>query len=206
MKPSIIRRLVVAGALGLGAGAVTGMLVHVDYVLLAGWDIFVLALVVQILYDFASETPDETAKTAQSEAMGHAVVDTIVVAACIVSLGAVVALITGKNAGLWHIVFGLASIVLSWVTVHVLFTLRYATLYYHDVEGGIDFNDEKQQRPRFSDFVYLAFTIGMTYQVSDNVITDYRIRRTVLTQALVSFVFGVVIIASTINFLISLAN
>ena len=57
------------------------------------------------------------------------------------------------------------SVILSWATVHTVFTLRYARLYYAG-GGGIDFNDDRDP-PAYTDFAYLAFTIGMTYQVSD---------------------------------------
>ena len=205
-KSRTIRRFIVAIVIGLAAALVAGTLREWALAPLAGWDAFVVALVVQILRDFARDTPDETAKAAKADALSHSLVDAIIIITSLASLGAVIVLISAKGAGVSHLIFGLVSILLSWVTVHMLFTLRYATLYYKDVEGGIDFNDKLFKRPRFSDFMYLAFTVGMTYQVSDTSVTDYKIRRTVLLQALVAFVFGVVIIASTINFIISLAS
>ncbi len=51
---------------------------------------------------------------------------------------------------------------------------------------------------------YLAFTIGMTFQVSDTTIDQRIIRRTVLRQALLSYLFGVVIVAMTINLVATL--
>ncbi|MDQ1394509.1 MAG: hypothetical protein QOF30_3486, partial [Acidimicrobiaceae bacterium] len=48
-------------------------------------------------------------------------------------------------------------------------------------------------------FAYLAFTIGMTYQVSDTNLTSQEIRRTALRHGLLSYLFGTVIIAATIN-------
>ena len=53
--------------------------------------------------------------------------------------------------------------------------------------------------PDYLDFAYLAFTVGMTFQVSDTAVRDPAIRRTVLRQALISYLFGAVIIAATIN-------
>jgi hypothetical protein len=79
----------------------------------------------------------------------------------------------------------LASVVLSWAVVHTVFTLRYARLYYLGPDGGVDFNDES--KPRYSDFAYLAFTIGMTFQVSDTALCSNEIRRTALRHALLSY-------------------
>ena len=61
----------------------------------------------------------------------------------------------------------------------------------------MDFNQDED--PTYRDFAYLAFTIGMTYQVSDTNLTDGRIRATALRHALLSFVFGTAIIATMIN-------
>jgi uncharacterized membrane protein len=52
----------------------------------------------------------------------------------------------------------------------------------------------------------VAFTIGMTYQVSDTNLRDRRLRRSVLAHALLSYVFGVVIVATSINLIAGLVN
>jgi uncharacterized membrane protein len=88
--------------------------------------------------------------------------------------------------------------------VHSLFTLEYARLYYEEPVGGVDFN--QQERPTYRDFAYLAFTLGMTYQVSDTSIGSSAVRAVALRHALLSSVFGAVIIAATINLVVGLAN
>lgn len=97
----------------------------------------------------------------------------------------------------------LVSVALSWVLLHTLYTLRYARMYYTQ-DGGIDFN--QSEPPRYSDFAYFAFTLGMTFQVSDTNITAPAIRATVLRHALLSFVFGSVILATTINLVAGLSS
>ncbi len=85
----------------------------------------------------------------------------------------------------------------SWAAVHTVFTLRYASLY-HLEGGGIDFT-EGDRLPDYRDFAYVAFTIGMTFQVSDTDLTSFTIRRTALRHALLAYLFGIVIVAITIN-------
>jgi uncharacterized membrane protein len=97
----------------------------------------------------------------------------------------------------------LASVALSWILLHTLYTLRYASQYY-TADDGIDFNQEAP--PRYTDFAYLSFTLGMTYQVSDTNITNHAIRATALRHSLLSFVFGSVILAATINLIAGLSN
>jgi uncharacterized membrane protein len=93
---------------------------------------------------------------------------------------------------------------LSWTLVHTVFTLKYARLYYSGDVGGISFNET--EAPEYSDFAYLAFTIGMTFQVSDTNIETKPIRRTALRHALMSFPLGAVIIATSINLISGLAK
>jgi uncharacterized membrane protein len=98
----------------------------------------------------------------------------------------------------------LASVVLSWGVVHTVFTLRYARLYYTGSDGGVDFNQDDP--PGYGDFAYLGFTIGMTFQVSDTELTATEVRVTALRHALLSYLFGAVILAATINLLAGLAR
>jgi uncharacterized membrane protein len=100
---------------------------------------------------------------------------------------------------------GVLTIALSWGVVHTVFALRYARLYYSEPVGGIDFKTKTEQ-PDYRDFAYVAFTIGMTFQVSDTDVTAHKIRRTVLRHALLSFFFGAVILATTVNVIASLLN
>jgi uncharacterized membrane protein len=88
--------------------------------------------------------------------------------------------------------------------IHTIFTLSYARLFYDHDQGGVDFNQATP--PAYSDFAYLAFTVGMTFQVSDTAVTSRAMRATVLRHALVSYLFGAVILAMTINLLAGLAR
>lgn len=85
-----------------------------------------------------------------------------------------------------------------------MYTVKYARLYYAAEPGGIDFNESVSQQ--YSDFAYLSFTIGMTFQVSDTDIQNTQIRRTALRHALLSFPLGAVIIATSINLISGLAK
>ena len=89
------------------------------------------------------------------------------------------------------------TIASAWAVVHTVYALHYAHRYYSDPPGGIDFPGDDD--PRYADFAYLAFTVGMTYQVSDTALVAPRIRHEVLGHALLSFVFGTVILATVVN-------
>ena len=55
----------------------------------------------------------------------------------------------------------IASVALAWISIHTVFVLRYARLYYSPPQGGIDFGGES---PDYLDFAYLALTIGMCFR------------------------------------------
>ncbi len=99
---------------------------------------------------------------------------------------------------------GVSSLLLTWALIHTVFTTRYARLYYTGVDGGIAFNQDEP--PSYLDFAYLAFTIGMTYQVSDTDLKTSAIRHTAFRHSLLSYLFGAIIIAATINLLSGLAR
>jgi uncharacterized membrane protein len=99
---------------------------------------------------------------------------------------------------------GVGSVVAAWFTVHTVFTVRNGRLYYSDAAGGVDFN--QQEPPDYVDFAYLAFTIGMTYQVSDTALRSRTIRATALRQAMLSYLLGAVILAITINLVAGLSK
>lgn len=152
---------------------------------------------------------DRTSRQATREFPTRSGSDVLLLAASAASLVAVgVVLTSAKNAhGMEKdLLAGLAvlSVALSWFLVHTLFTLRYAELYYTGPDGGVDFNQKK--RPRYTDFAYLAFTIGMTFQVSDTDLTDDEFRVTALRHALLSYLFGAVVLASTVNLVAGLAS
>jgi uncharacterized membrane protein len=111
---------------------------------------------------------------------------------------------TAGGAKAYLITLGVLSVALTWALVHTVFTLRYARTYYAIPVGGVDFNEEDP--PTYLDFAYLALTIGMTFQVSDTNLTSKRIRRIALAHALLSYVYGAVIVALVINVVSSLLH
>jgi uncharacterized membrane protein len=194
---------------GLLSAAATAVLAPIWVVPLASWGLAALVFVAWMWISIWPLSPELTARRSLAEDPGKKTTDGILVGASVVSLLAVgVVLVqanksTGVDKGLL-VGLSIASITLSWAVVHTVFCLRYAALYYAGVPGGVDFNEE--ERPDFADFAYLALTIGMTYQVSDTDLKTKAIRRTAIRHALLSFAFGTLIIATTINLVAGLGK
>jgi uncharacterized membrane protein len=148
-------------------------------------------------------------KHALREDPSRVVADTVLLSAAVASLAAVWQVLAG-NSSLSHgeqvlrTLLAVASVVLSWFVVHTVYALRYAELYYTSPVGGVEFLDTRT--PDYPDFAYLAFTLGMTYQVSDTALARREFRRTALGQAFFSYLFGTVIIATTINLVVGLGR
>ena len=69
-------------------------------------------------------------------------------------------------------------------------------------EGRIDFDAEDP--PTYRDFIYFSYNLGMTYQVSDTSVASTRMRAIVLRHCLLSYVFGTVILATTVNLVVGI--
>jgi uncharacterized membrane protein len=168
---------------------------------LIGW---ALTAVIFLVWVWRIVHPLDAAQTqaiAGIEDPGPSLSRAVVLAACVASIAAVIAAFVEaralKSPESWLVItLGVTTIALSWLTVHTVYMLHYARLYYSAEPGGIEFGPEP---PSYRDFAYVAFTVGMTYQVADTNVVSPTIRRAVLRHAGLSFVFGTVIVALTIN-------
>jgi uncharacterized membrane protein len=188
--------------IGVLAAVVTGLLGHWLLAPATGWAAAAILYIVWVWLVIARMDSPTTAAHATREDPSRAGTDLLLILASLASLGSILIVLlqarvtTGSGQVLLAAlaVFGVA---LSWVLVHTLFTLRYARLYYADADGGVNFN--QPEPPRYSDFAYVAFTVGMTFQVSDTTLTTSAMRTVALRHALMSFLFGSIILATLIN-------
>jgi uncharacterized membrane protein len=167
---------------------------------LAGWDTAAVLYIAWLALVVLRRDAEQTARRATTTDPNRVATDAILLTAAVASLVAVGFLLTGARTAeeeLPRAGLGLASVVLSWAVVHTVYTLRYAAAYYGEPAGGIGFNGSEP--PSFRDFAYLAFTIGMTFQVSDTALQSTAMRRIALRHALLSYLFGTGILAVTIN-------
>ena len=208
-RPSTFTRLTTSAALGILAAVLTVALGNWRYAPAVGWDALAIAFSGWVWVAIWPLSAEDTARDATAEDPNRAISDLLVLSACIASLAAVGMVLIAAHAarppaqGLLAIL-GLVSVAVSWFTVHTVFTLRYALLYYRHPAGGIDFN--QQDPPNYQDFAYVAMTLGMTFQVSDTSLQNSAIRSTALRHALMSYLFGAVLLAASINLVAGLGT
>ena len=202
MERSSRKRLVAVSTLGVVAGGIAALFGPWQFALLLGWDVSAAAFAGEVWSSVARFTAEQTLEHATREDDGRVATRVLLLSASTASLvGVGFTLIKASQAGTGGQVtltmVAIVTVALSWVVVHTVFTLRYAHEYYTQPVGGIDFKTDEP--PDYQDFAYIAFTIGMTFQVSDTDVQGRKVRRTVLKHSLLSYLFGAVILAVVIN-------
>ena len=206
-RDTVAVRISVTVALGVTVAVAVGNTVGWRFALV-GWIAAAGVYVAWMRLILRGMDAEQTREWATREDPTRWVADVVVLSASVASLGGVGYVVAaGSHSGAAAIaaaVVGVLTVAASWFAVHTLFTVHYARLYYSGEPGGINFHDPEP--PRFRDFAYVAFTVGMTFQVSDTEICSSSIRATVLRHALLSYLLGAVVLAVTINLIAGLGS
>jgi len=198
----------IAATLGAATGSVVGTTAGWQYAPAAGWIASAAVYLVWIWASLTNMTAAAIEVFAQQRHLARGPAETVIVVASIASLGGVAFLLTagtakGPDATIAAAV-GFLSVIASWLVVQAVYAVRYAILYYTAPVGGIEFNSD--DKPTFTDFAYLACTIAVTYGVTDTAVKNRPIRKAVLEHAMVSYLFGTVIVAITVQVITTLSG
>ena len=207
-----LRRALVVLAIGLTVAGGLGSFVAWPLAAVGGWDAAACTFVVVVWHLTAPATAADTKRlaTKADQTIGGAtlLLSTLSTASLV---GAAIALHMASNRSGFErgllIALAAATVALSWTMLNTIYMVRYAHLYYVPAAPAVIFGDsESPEQPNYRDFAYLSFTIGMTYQVSDTSLRNRRTRRTVLSHAVLAYVFGVVILSGAVNVSASLLS
>ena len=197
-------------AVGLVAGVVVGVLTTFELLPLVSWTVTVTVLLVWVWRKSWSQDRDGPERLAEEESRTRST-DVWLLAAAVASLGVVVVALvqSGSQRGptaVASVLLSVASVALSWALVNTVYAYKYARMYYLDEPdaGGIDFKQD--QDPTYSDFAYMAFTVGMSFATAETEPTSTRVRRVVLGHALLSYAFGTGVLAVAINLVTNLSQ
>lgn len=183
------------------------------------WLVYVLSTLTLSWITILSSHPVEVKHEAHAKDSSRTVIFLFVIATAFASLFAILLLLKNPSSNPEEefsgmVIIPLACVAGSWWLLHTVFTLRYAHLYYCDMEHhdggksvkpeGLDFPNEKE--PDYLDFTYFSFVIGMTFQVSDVQIISRRIRRLAWMHSVLAFAFNTFIVAFTINIIAGLTQ
>ena len=178
---------------------------------LMAWDVGASLYLVLAWMMIGSTSVEQMRWRARVQDDGAAVVLFLTVAAAVASLAAIVMELSGLKSlpparQELHLLLVAVTFLSSWLLVHTSFALHYAHAYYvsegKHTSPALEFL--RQESPVYLDFLYFATVIGMTSQTADVVIASTRMRRIVMAQGLISFVFNTTLLALTINIAASL--
>jgi uncharacterized membrane protein len=188
---------------------------------LVTWSAFGISIILMDWVIILSSHPKEVKRIAKIEDSSRVLIFIFVIVASLISMLAIFFLLKSSKqlppgVVTGHVLLGMASVIISWVLVHTIFTLRYAHMYYAtDTDGdnktkpvgGLEFpGDDKGFEPDYLDFVYFSFVLGMTFQVSDVEISSRQIRRLAWMHGMISFTFNTAIVALSINVISGLVS
>ena len=193
-------RFLASVALGLAVwlGSLTAPLDFVMHSLL-GVNSFFMCYLSLMCAMILRTSPDDLRRHAEADDEGAALILILATASVSFSLSSIFLVLNRPSLNLAEALFALLAAPLGWATLHVLAAFRYAHLYYApDPNEGLEFPGTNKN-PSIGDFLYFSFTIGMTAQVSDVVVTAGAMRRVVLAHSIGSFFFNTVILALAVN-------
>lgn len=208
-------RVSVSLAVGVVAWAVAGQWTEWQMASLIAFDIASVVQLVWIWSQYGGCDAADTRRFAARAEDSHLAVRVVMFAASAAS-------VVGVVVGLTHahtlrppasgVMIGLSilTVAMAWTLLHSTYTLRYAHAYYFsengsgdgsggDPPGGIEFPPDGFRSPKFTDFAYVAFTIGMSFTLAETPPSTYKMRTLVTGHALLSYVFGAVIVGMAIN-------
>ncbi len=177
-----------------------------EFRLITAWTVGVLCFLILVLVMMFSANAEKTQIRSQRQEIDNLALYRLVVLAAFASLF-IIGTVLAKNKDKFTPEVGLSilAILCSWFLMHTMFALHYAAFYYRqdyshpelEYVGGLKFSGEDS--PSYLDFMYFAFTLGMTSQTSDTAIIKSSMRRLCLGHTVVSFFFYSVIFAMTVG-------
>ena len=170
--------------------------------IMAGFDVAAAAFLLS-LWPLFDDNASEMRERSQANDANRVVLLGITGLVMIVILVAVGVELSGKPNAL-AIALVIGTLAIAWLFSNTVYALHYAHLFYRRLdgkrsdEGGIDFPDDEKE-PNYWDFLYFAWTLGMTFQTSDVSISSRHVRKIVTFHCLAAFVFNLGVLAFTIN-------
>ncbi|MGY5808566.1 DUF1345 domain-containing protein [Rhizobium sp. LEGMi198b] len=173
--------------------------------LLAAWDATAIVYIVFSLYRMLTSDVHRIRKRSADLDFSDAVLLFLSIAAAVASVGGIALELLGvkeapPQVALFRALMAIVTILISWVFLHMLFTVHYAHRFYRGSGKGQGLKfAEPVEEPIYWDFLYFSFTIGVAAQTADIGVSSVSMRKLVLLHAILSFLFNTTILALAIN-------
>ncbi|KJH86442.1 membrane protein [Pseudomonas fluorescens] len=197
-------RLSLAAVIGLAAG----LLIPTDSIIsniLIGWNTGVWSYLLLMFWLTVRAKAPDVKRIAEMEDENAGLVLLMVCIAALASLATITFELAGSRElqtadKLLHYGVTALTVIGSWLLIGVIFSVHYARLFYtwNGKEPALRFA-EGLTTPNYWDFLYFSFTIGVAVQTSDVGVATRQLRKIVLAQSLIGFVFNTAILGFSIN-------
>ena len=198
-------RLISSIIAGLGVGITLPWQWNLITRALIGWNVTVWLYLCLMAWLMMRASHVRVRNIAEHEDKSAIVILSIMSIAAMVSIAAIILELSGIKElsladRLAHYAFTGVTVFGSWCLVATLFTFHYARIYYNSPaeRRALSFPD-KEENPNYWDFLYFSFTIAVAAQTSDVAVMSRSMRKTVLAQSILGFLFNVAIIGLSIN-------
>ena len=203
-------RVLICTSFGLVAGVVVALTWTPELLPLVSWTVAVVMALTLVWYLSWPQDAAGTERLAEEESRARSTDVAVVLAAVasLVAIGVAMERSSGQKdaVAITSVVLSMLSAVLSWTMVNTVFALKYARIYYLDEPdlGGINF--QQDEPPAYSDFAYMAFTMGMAFAVAETQPTNSHVRKVALGHTLLAYLFGTGILTVAIDLVTSLGQ
>ena len=200
-RPRLAAAILIGAAIGVAIPGPTRMITRA----LIGWTVAVWVYLCFVAWLMVRAKHARVRKIAEQEDKSAVAVLAIMSIAAVASLAAIVMELSAVKgmpnpARLAPYAFTGATVFGSWCLVGVMFTFHYARMFYNpDSEQSPLRFPENQPLPDYWDFLYFSFTIAVAAQTSDITVMTSGMRKVVLAQSILSFLFNVAILGFSIN-------
>jgi len=198
-------RFLIFGVL-LIAGVPLAAKLGLQHGLLLAFDVAAVVFLLSLIPLLRSRSADDMRRRSKENDANRVLLLVVTCAVVIVILVAVAAELTQKQqSNGYAVALIVATLLIAWLFSNSVYALHYAHIFYlRAPEGGKDCGGLEfpgTDEPDYWDFVYFAFTLGMTFQTSDVDMTAGHMRRVATFHCLAAFVFNIGILAFSINVL-----
>ena len=202
-------------SVALLVGVAAGLFFHDETLLrqaLIGWNVTVWLYLLIIIYPMNRADHHRVRELAARQDESAALVLVTMTIGIALTMAAVISELAGAGKGgdgaqALHYLITAVTVIGSWLLLGVLYCFHYAHTFYNSDsdQPALKFPDDEKE-PNYWDFLYFSFTISVAVQTSDVAVMSRSMRKLVLSQSVICYLFNLVIVGLAINIAAGLMN
>lgn len=202
-------------SVALLVGVASGLFFHGETGLrqaLIGWNVTVWLYLLIIIYPMNRADHHRVREVAARQDESAALVLCTMTIGIALTMAAVISELAGARKGgdgaqALHYIITAVTVTGSWLLLGVLYCFHYAHTFYNSDSKQPELKfPGNEKEPNYWDFLYFSFTISVAVQTSDVEVMSRAMRKLVLSQSVICYLFNLVIVGLAINIAAGLMN